>query len=1004
MIDVTNETKNAFLTDSTSKQINIEFDGYTQEDINYFTKIGHHNVFKTSAIFSTDGEQESRFFFKREDENNINGALIRLTECVDHTYYENFKYWYFSLYPKLTKNSEITIEGGTADITISDVSIGLVYYKNRTYTNMYFPIDDSHLDELKNQTYWMKFGVEKFLDTFDDNNKLWELCLRVTIKAENVVLNSGSSAITVWWGGKAEEIMFTLSDVAPENYVYPLFKESPIKNGVYPDLYPNGVDNTDNINYFTGTTKFFSSRSYANISEDRLYDQWDTFYFYPEGSVSHTSELHGNINEERSHQYTNLYISIDAKHVDYEIINGNADVEYTGPLWLSVYYVENGVDKTKYISFTDTNIINEFLSQNGTRIHVALYDFIDARFFDSNNYIKYIRVHFRVKYSNVVINEGHDYITQSYDIVFDNLMINLSNTPSNSFVYPPYTKSQIINGNYPLVNIHNENLMLEDFKLTESICSQDNLKFGLSESANCSFSVADTKDNYINKTFKAYITCENTQKIPLGRFKIQKVSKKTSYNLVTRNITAYDEMMDWTKDATDWYSGYMFGISSTDYSFGGYEFARQMFSTYYNFARYMGYEDDAKYSDELIFESSYLGSTPVASRMYKFVTFTVLDTVSRPPQEIQCSNWGDMQKFEINDISSDYLYKFEKENLSGLSDDYLWNSWFSFMKKDANTKKGILTKGSVMVEEVLDDNTYNRFLVDAGDYFAVSDNCTKLNIYYAIHVQWENAGSSGLTSSFIDKVYLYRTPCPDWIKILVNKSARLVYYDWETLEWNTPTCSVRDIFRSLMEINGAFVKIDRNGDLRCVYSSKGSLYPSETLYPSEDLYPIDNSTIIPKSRYIKCEHEDYESADFGKIQIKSQNANKDVVTLRTYVGNANYDSTYIIDDNVFFCNSAVKFNYRDNVNGQSVTPYDVFPELNVVLGRMFNRISDMGYTPHETELVGMPWMETGDRISLLTNQDAFESFIFRRTLKGIQSLKDTYEAHGDDVIESYKEV
>lgn len=1004
MLQITEETRRAFLSDNSHKELSIEFEGYTPEDINYFTEIGHYQMFRTSAVFSTDGEQESRFFFKRVDANDYNGTLIRLPECVDHTYYENFKYWYFSMYPKLDKDNEVYITGGTADITIKDVSIGLIYYKNGAYTNMYFPIDNSHLSELRAQTYWMKFGVEKFLDTFDDNNKLWELCLRVTIKAENVVLNSGNDHIVVWWGAKAENIMFTLSDVSPAEYVYPIFKPSTIKDGVYPPLYPNGIDSTEEINYFTGVTKFFDTYSYANISEDRTYDQWDMFYFYPEGSTSYTGNLQGSINEEKSHQYSNLYISIDAKYVDAGVTHGTADIEYTGPIWLSVYYVENGENKTKHISFTDTNIINEFLSQDGTRLHAALYDFITARFFDANNYIKNIRIHFRVKYSNVTVDSGYSSISHAYDIVFDNLMINLSNTPSSSFEYPPYSRSQIINGVYPMLNIHNDKLMLESFQLTESICSKDNLKFGLSEAANCSFNVADTKDDYINQIFRAYITCDNTEKIPLGRFRVTGVNKETKYNLVTKAITAYDEMFDWEKDATDWYADYMFGLSSDNYNFGGFEFARQMFSTYYNFARYMGYEDDANYNDELVYESADLSNTPVASRMYKFATFTVRDNVSTPPRDVVCSNWGDMQKFEINDISSDYLYKFVKYNSSGWSDDYVWNFYFSFMKKDVNTKKGVLTKGSVMVEEVLDDGTYNRYLVDAGDYFAVSDNCTKLNIYYAIHAQWENASSSGTTNSFIDEVYVYRTPCPDWIKLLVNRSARLVYYDWETLEWGTPTCSVRDVFRSLMEINGAFVKINRQGNVECIYSRKGSLYPSETLYPSEDLFPIEDAMLIPSAKYSVSKQEDYQSADFGKIQIKSQNNGKDIITLRTFVGDANYDSTYIIDDNVFFCNSAVKFNYRDNVNGQSVTPYDVLPEINIILGRMFNRISSMGYTPHDTTLVGMPWVETGDRVTLVTYIDAFESFVFRRTMKGIQGLFDTYEAYGDNVIEAYKEV
>lgn len=574
----------------------------------------------------------------------------------------------------------------------------------------------------------------------------------------------------------------------------------------------------------------------------------------------------------------------------------------------------------------------------------------------------------------------------------------------SSYTYPEYERSPIVNGVYPPIapsDITNKDIMFESFQLTESICSKDNLKFGLSEAANCSFNVANIKDDYINKVFRAYITCNNTQKIPLGRFKITSVKKETKYNFVTRSITAYDEMSEWDKDATDWYANYMFGVSSDNYTFGGFEFPRQMFSTYYNFAKYMGYEDDANYTEELVFDSGNISNLPVTTRIYNFENYIV----NVNGEDIVCHNYGDMQKFEINNVSSDYLYKFKKRNMGEFSDDWIWENWLSFIKRDSNPKKGVLTNGSVMVEEVLNDNTYNRYLVNVDDYFAISDNCTSLNIYYATHVKFVNEGhSSGTTSSFIDEVYLYRTPCPNWVKLLVNKSARLVYYDWETLEWSTTTCTVRDVFRSLMEINGAFVKINRQGGIECVYSRKGSLYPSETLYPSEDLFPIEDAMLIPSAKYSVSKQEDYQSADFGKIQIKSRNNDKDAITLRTFVGNANYDSTYIIDDNVFFCNSKVKFNYRDNVNGQGVTPYDVLPELNTILGRMFNRISNMGYTPHDTTLVGMPWVETGDRITLVTYQDAFESFVFRRTMKGIQGLFDKYEAHGDNIIEAYKEV
>lgn len=1006
MLQITDETRRAFLSDNSHKELSIEFEGNTPENINYFTKIGFNNLSHSpneSVQFTEDGDLDSRYFFRYDKGVTSWGApdsgLINLTECVDNTYYENYKYWYFSFYPILCKDSEVEILNGTADITLKDVEIGLVYYKNGNYNTMYFQIDNSDLSKLRDQTYWMKFYTDKFLPAFDNNNKLWELCIKVNVKAENVRIDSGQNYIVVIWKAALKNIMFTLSDIPPEDYVYPVFKPSTIEDGVYPPLYPNGIDSNENINYFTGVTKFFDTYSYANISEDRTYDQWDMFYFYPEGSTSYTGNLQSSINEEKSHQYSNLYISIDAKYVDAGITHGTADIEYTGPIWLSVYYVENGEDKTKHISFTDTNIINEFLSQDGTRLHAALYDFITARFFDDNNYIKNIRIHFKVKYSNVTVDSGYSSISHAYDIVFDNLMINLSNTPSSSFEYPPYSKSQIINGVYPMVNIHNDKLMLESFQLTESICSKDNLKFGLSEAANCSFNMADTRDDYINKIFRAYITCNDTEKIPLGRFRVTGVKKETKYNLVTKSITAYDEMFDWEKDATDWYAGYIFGISSEEYTFGGYEFANQMFSTYYNFARFIGYENDDNYQDELIYERD--KNNFASHNTNKKYTFGVFDISNIYGDVTPIKGRAIKYKFEINNVSSDYLYKFKKRNIDEYPDDQLW---LRFGGPDSNAKKGLLTKASVMVEEVLDDNTYNRYLVNADDYFAISDNCIKLNIYYGIEANYPSTGVEDVFYRIIDNIYVYRTPCPNWVKLLVNKSVRLVYYDWETLEWNTPTCTVRDVFRSLMEINGAFVKINRQGDVECVYSRKGSLYPSETLYPSEDLFPIEDAMLIPSAKYSVSKQEDYQSADFGKIQIKSQNNGKDVITLRTFVGNANYDSTYIIDDNVFFCNSKVKFNYRDNVNGQSVTPYDVLPEINTILGRMFNRISNMGYTPHDTTLVGMPWVETGDRVTLVTYIDAFESFVFRRTMKGIQGLFDTYEAHGDNVIEAYKEV
>ena len=68
--------------------------------------------------------------------------------------------------------------------------------------------------------------------------------------------------------------------------------------------------------------------------------------------------------------------------------------------------------------------------------------------------------------------------------------------------------------------------------------------------------------------------------------------------------------------------------------------------------------------------------------------------------------------------------------------------------------------------------------------------------------------------------------------------------------------------------------------------------------------------------------------------------------------------------------------------------------IETLLENLWGVLNNMSYTPFTAEAVGTPFLESGDRFTLLTKSDGFESFIFERTLKGIQALKDTYEARG----------
>ena len=196
----------------------------------------------------------------------------------------------------------------------------------------------------------------------------------------------------------------------------------------------------------------------------------------------------------------------------------------------------------------------------------------------------------------------------------------------------------------------------------------------------------------------------------------------------------------------------------------------------------------------------------------------------------------------------------------------------------------------------------------------------------------------------------------------------------------------------MLEINGCFFHINRYGKPEVIYATKSGLYPSNTLYPSEDLLPRGADVpLMSMGRYISFERADYTVANYGKIQIKTNaqvngSEGKSICSYE-YQGEEDLPNAYIIEDNIFYCADGTVYEYGSQ------------PEVDEMLRNMYNIIKNMKYVPHTTKAIGQPYVECGDRLRLITLTGGAESFIFRRTLKGIHGLKDTYEAEGDEYVE-----
>lgn len=196
--------------------------------------------------------------------------------------------------------------------------------------------------------------------------------------------------------------------------------------------------------------------------------------------------------------------------------------------------------------------------------------------------------------------------------------------------------------------------------------------------------------------------------------------------------------------------------------------------------------------------------------------------------------------------------------------------------------------------------------------------------------------------------------------------------------------SGKQVVTAICELNGVFGHINRQGKFAYVpLAGKTSecLYPRIDLYPSNSLYsattPCNSdyySEVLNSSKYISCEYEDFNTSFISRLQIRQEEND-----IGAIVGDGT--NTYIIEDNFLV--------YGKNAE-----------ELSNIASKVFDTIKNIQYRPFKATLRGNPCLEVGDAVVFHTRYKDVESYVFERTIKGIQSLRDTFEARG---VYEYKE-
>lgn len=524
-----------------------------------------------------------------------------------------------------------------------------------------------------------------------------------------------------------------------------------------------------------------------------------------------------------------------------------------------------------------------------------------------------------------------------------------------------------------LVPIDSSNVIGESFVYKESICSAETLKFGLCEASEIEIDVFDKNYDFKGRIMDLSLQFADIQeRFEWKNFIIAEAKKSYAGDTQKRHIVAYDRLTNLNENAYAWYTQYMWGINldrTEPYYIYNFDYQRQIFSAYYNLAKAFGIEQDDYIVPHDLGYFSNLDSTEIKDMTYetnKQLKFAKLE----------------LTKLDFGNYTDAFMVVADLQNGRESGTEYK-----NYLTKYDSLGRGI-ESANVLIEFTIDGQAETiNYLCDSGDIIIPPENWTGVNILVPSSLQFpysfEQLGN-GFSLYGIEFKYLNA-------KDLVNGSKWFPYYSYA---YQKPTkdnifkadsyITARDVMRSLMEMCGCFFRLDREGHPQFLYAMKIALYPSNTLFPADDLFPRKSSELsMPTSYYIRADFEEYQAANFGGVQVVVNARDNTGKACRwEYWGDDSLDNAYLIDDNIFLCNS--QFEYEPEMAGN----------VQELLENVWHALKNMAYIPFTAEVVGTPFLESGDRFTLLTKTDGFESFIFERTLKGIQALQDYYEARG----------
>lgn len=596
---------------------------------------------------------------------------------------------------------------------------------------------------------------------------------------------------------------------------------------------------------------------------------------------------------------------------------------------------------------------------------------------------------------------------------------------------PEYAKSAFRkDGAHKIIRIHfpngehedlvNKDIVTESLRFTESACSEENLKFGLCEASELRFSTIECgniKGCEIEAAIEVWHDAasdpatgeeadEGYYSVPLGRFTVD--SCRRNADGFKRDVVAYGQNI--TAD-TQWSSFELWKrsvpvMNNVPYT---YDIGR-LATAQTNSEQWLTKDVSLAPVSSGYIETTYYYQVEGYGRVKIRVWYTTTTIIN------------------IEDANTDYFIRINFTKGSGYDQAVriLEETGLRVNGKTANPNWFNLTDGigGINADDIVKsgdillpkfyilNRLYTEDYVYGGKYYIVTVPFDRiLDLEISGLGKWTGAANSFFQIYFPAVPYKMSLVTEDWSETNFEL-AQLTSDFFELFKWNGPSITLSiarkksstekinskshtlysitaadntmlmdGVLNAYVELLGMFGRATRDGGYEFVpVGSTFGLYPSESLYPSETLYPREAHGTAYRSTYKSLWYDDYEVKPFGTVVCSYVDENGEAQTL-VYQFDAEAENTYYMTDNYVLQNTQMSE-----------------ADLKAFLDEYFiPNISNIMYYPTEIEMQGMPYLEAGDTLQVITEEGGFETIILQRTLSGVQSLTDSVDATGDEV-------